>query len=535
MRRKNVSAPVAHSQLDRIEQEIRRRDADILAGSFRKFVEQAWPIVEPGVQFLPGYHIDAICEHLQACSDRHIRRLLINVPPRHTKSTLCSVLYPAWLWTHSQNESLLFASYSLQLATRDAVKMRRVVESEWFQHRWPLKMMDDSNLKTAFVNEKLGTRQTTSVSGTVTGLGGRHLIVDDGHNIRDAESNVVRQNAVQWYRESWYSRANTKDTVMITIGQRVHCDDISNYCLQEGGWEHLNLPMLYEGKKTVTSLGWSDPREVFGEVLWPQRYDQSEADSLKRTLGSYGFASQYQQNPVPRGGGVIKKEWLRFWWDPKLGDEPDPVRGVNDNGEPTSLIQKSIFGLERSQPTASWDLAFRGGENNDYVVGQVWVRGGHRDTANFYLLDQSRGHFDFPATKAAMMALYAAYPGTVETLVEEKANGAAAIAELKNHIPALKAVLPLGGKESRAAAVAALFEAGNVYLPHPAQHPWVDEYIEELTTFPRGAYDDQVDCTTQCLAHLRQRTPDVVDLSLGSGVGSEYAEWLIPRESHWSN
>ena len=253
---------------DALELEKIKREAKLYASSFKEFVMAAWHIVEPGSPFLDGMHIDAICEHLQACYERRIKRLLVNVPPRTGKSTIISVLFPAWVWTNAPAEKFLFGSYSLQLATRDSVRTRRVVESEWYKRRWPeVVLRSDQNMKTSFENEATGHRQVTAVNSSTTGLGGTFLIMDDPHNVQQAESTIVRESAVTWFREAWSTRANSPDTVRIVVMQRVHQSDVSGYCFDEGGWSHLKLPMRYEvGPKIPTEIGWCDPRESDGEL-----------------------------------------------------------------------------------------------------------------------------------------------------------------------------------------------------------------------------------------------------------------------------
>jgi predicted phage terminase large subunit-like protein len=268
--------------------------------------------------------------------------------------------------------------------------------------------------------------------------------------------------------------------------------------------------MKYDGVRRTTSIGWTDPRTQEGELLCPQRFDEKDTATLEKTLGSYAFAGQFQQRPTPRGGGMLKNEWMRFWYDPMMG-VPEHETTITEKGETVEIPQREICRLDEGTRTASWDLAFKGGEKNDFVVGQVWARGDRENRGNFYLVDQERGQYDFPATIAALRRLRDRSP-CYTTLVEEKANGAAVIASMASEVPGLIAVLPQGGKEARAAAIAPLFEAGNVWLPHPQQFPWVKTLVEELVNFPRAHNDDQVDALTQALTRMVQRQADVVDM-----------------------
>jgi predicted phage terminase large subunit-like protein len=495
-----------------LRKELVRREAEDLKRDFKAFVKEAWPIVEPGVPFHDGMHIDALCAHLQACYERKILKLLINVPPRTGKSTIVSVLFPAWVWANDPAEKFLSGSYALQLATRDAVRMRRVVESDWYRARWgDVELADDQNQKTSFENTKTGTRQVVAVGSATTGLGGTFLICDDPHNVQQAESAIMREAAVTWFREAWSTRANTPTTVRIVVMQRVHQSDVAGFILGEGDWVVLKLPMRYEaGPKVATPIGWVDPREEDGALLWPDRYGEEEIAALEKTLGSAATASQLQQRPAPRGGGTFRREWYKFWYDDRLGI-PEPVVVQDNKGGHVECVQKALPKIDETSLLASWDLAFKGGEKNDYVVGQVWGRGVKGDRANHYLLDQERGQYDFPATIEAMYRLRERNFNINTIVVEEKANGAAAIATLKNDVPGIVAVDPEGGKESRASAAAPLFEAGNVWLPHPDQFPWVTGYMDEMGLFPRGSHDDQVDATTQALSRMKQRVIEEID------------------------
>lgn len=492
-----------------VEKELVRRESEDLAANFKAFAEAAWTIVEPGTSFIPGLHVDAICEHLQAVAEGKILKLLINVPPRHSKSLLTSVLFNAWWWTREPQGRFLSGSYALALATMDSVRTRRVVTSKWYMDRWPrVVIQDDQAQKQYFANTASGQRQVTSVGGTTTGLGAdAALLLDDPISAQQAESAIMRQQCLQWYRESFSTRSNTAKTARIVIMQRLHHQDLSGYLLREEGndWDHLLLPMEYAGAKKKTSIGWEDPRTKEGELLWPLRYTNNEVASLKKTLGSVAYAGQMAQNPIPRGGATFRTEWIRFWYREGEG-VPDPFVLQKSNGEMMEVPQRPLPKIDDNTKVASFDLSFKGGADNDYVVGQVWgTAPGARSI--FYMLDQIRGRFDFVATVAAIRQLLDREPANV-VLVEDKANGSAVISALKSEIPGIVPINPQGGKESRASACAPLFEAGQVWLPHPTHSPWVEDYIQELVQFPRGTHDDQVDATSQCLARMREKRID---------------------------
>jgi len=277
----------------------------------------------------------------------------------------------------------------------------------------------------------------------------------------------------------------------VVVMQRCHQQDLSGHLLEQGGWEHLCLPAEYEGPRPASSIGFSDPRQEHGELLWPERFGPSQIASLKRSLGSYAAAGQLQQRPSPSGGGIIKRHWFRYWQLAGMNLPPVAVR--LPDGTLGSVAPETF--RQHEEVIQSWDCAFKDLDTSDYVVGQVWTR----CDANFLLLAQVRDRMNCPATVQAVRQLTARFPTTVAKLIEDKANGSAIIQMLAHELPGILPVNPSGGKVARAAAVSPLIEAGNVYLPHPQWAPWVEHFVEECAAFPNGAHDDQVDAMTQAL------------------------------------
>jgi predicted phage terminase large subunit-like protein len=456
-------------------------------------VRQAWAVIEPSTPFVPGWHIDAIIEHLEAVSYGQIRNLLINVPPRHMKSLLVSVLWPAWEWIRWPERRYLYSSYAAQLSIRDSVKCRRLIESNWYRERWGDRFVltGDQNTKGRFENSKSGYRLSTSVGGAATGEGGDRVVCDDPHNVQEAESDSVRKATLDWWDVVMSTRVNDpRSAAKVVVMQRCHQQDLSGHVLEQGGWEHLCLPAEYEGPSR-TSIGFSDPRTQLGELLWPERFGPEELETLKRSLGSYAAAGQLQQRPSPAGGGIFKRHWFRIWQPPGANLPPVVVR--LPDGTEQSIIPVEIAHVE--EQIQSWDCAFKDLETSDYVVGQVWGKRG----PFFLLLDQVRDRMDCPGTVRAVRQLSAKWPNTTAKLIEDKANGSAVIQMVAREIRGILPVNPEGGKIARAAAISPLIEAGNVYLPHPQYAPWVKDFIEECAAFPNGAHDDQVDAMTQAI------------------------------------
>jgi hypothetical protein len=422
-------------------------DSELATRHFRDFIRLAWPIVEPATLFVPGWHIDAMAEHLEAVTRGQIRNLLINVPPRHMKSLLVAVFWPAWEWIRHPERRWLYSSYSAQLSIRDSVKCRRLTESPWYQQRWGhlFALTSDQNTKGRFDNDRSGYRLSTSVGGSATGEGGDRIVCDDPNNVNEVESDTVRKSVNEWFDVVMSTRVNDpKSTAKVVVMQRCHEEDLSGHLLEQGGWEHLCLPAEYEGASHTTSIGWSDPRKEQGELLWPERFGRIELEELKRSLGSYAAAEQLQQRPSPAEGGLLKRHWFRFWQPPGANLPPVMVR-LPDGTQQACVAAVVPYVEEQLQ---SWDCAFKDLQTSDYVVGQVWGRQG----SAFLLLYQVRGRMDFPATVAAVRQLSKLWPNAIAKLIEDKANGSAVIQMLGNEIPGILPVNPEGGKVRRRSA-----------------------------------------------------------------------------------
>ena len=452
-----------------------------------EFVGQAWHVLEPETDYKHGWHIGAICEHLEAVSSGQIKKLVINVPPGHMKSLTTCVFWNAWDWIDKPYLRWLFASYAGHLSVRDSRKTRDLVLSPWYQDRWGDRFSLTKETEAYIETSKTGFRVATSTGGMGTGERVHRAVNDDLLRANDARSDAMREQAIEHLRAMSTRGVSPKDFAQVLIMQRLHEGDPTGWVLEQGGWDHLCLPAEFEPAKiSKTSIGWRDPRNVAGELLWPEQFGPVEIADIKKALGSYGASGQLQQRPSPAEGGIFKKAWWKYYQREDLPEKFDEV-------------------------LASWDCAFKGTDESDFVVGQVWGKHG----ANRYLLGQIRGRFDFPATLTAFRRLATDYPLARLKLVEDKANGPAVISTLKNEIPGIVAVNPEGGKEARANAMAPEVEAGNVYLPHPMTAPWVEDFVEEFAVFPNGSNDDQVDAASQALLRFNTRgTTTVTPLRL---------------------
>ena len=407
--------------------------------SLRAYVEQAWPLLEPHTPFLRNWHLDYICEHLEAVSASEITRLVINVPPRYGKSILVSVLWPTWEWLRAPHTRRLFASYSDTLSTQHSLDRRLVLQSPWYR-RHPgaaFRLSADHNEKTEYRNDRRGIMTATSIGGSATGKGGGRIVVDDPHNPVQAERDVQRQRAIDFFLRTLATRLDDKHHgAIVVIMQRLHTGDLTAVCLNQG-YTHLCLPAVAERPTTIVfpRSGYTVSRKD-DDVLWPARENAAEIARQKTVLGAHAFAAQYQQRPSPRGGGLFK----RTWW-------------VSYDELPSRI----------DEWVQSWDLTFKGGGEHDYVVGLVAVRCG----PDIYLVDRYKAHASFQESLTAIRTMCARHPSATTKLIEDSANGPAIIDTLRREIGGIIAVTPQGGKYARASACEPRVEAGNVHLPCP--------------------------------------------------------------------
>jgi hypothetical protein len=328
--------------------------------SLHEFVMQAWKVLEPQTPFVDGIHVRAICEHLQALTEGRLRHLIINVPPGHAKSLLTAVFWPAWTWIDHPESRWLFSSYREPLATRDSVKCRRLIESDWYQQRWAdrYQLSGVQNEKDHFANDRTGYRVVVPMTGG-TGERGDYVVVDDPHSVDQAQSDAERTGAVEWWNGSMSTRQNDFATGhKVVIQQRLHEADLTGDLLIRGGYEMLCLPAEFEpDRRCSTSIGWTDPRTELGQLLWPEKVTQADLESLKTTLGSYRYAGQYQQRPSPEGGGMLKKHWWRYWQPRGVHLPPVAVKMPDGTIEQRVAIPlPAKFDLKLQ----SWDMAFKG-------------------------------------------------------------------------------------------------------------------------------------------------------------------------------
>lgn len=478
-----------------IDRAIQRKRADKAVEDFYTFFRYfAWPVLEPATLFVDNWHIHALCEHLQGVTDGKLNRLLINIPYRQLKSRIVSQAWPAWEWLRMPHLQYLTGSYARDLATRDAVDTRRVLESEVYRDVWGdrFAMTGDQNVKTRYENDKRGMRTITSTDSAATGFGGNRIIVDDPQNVKEADNELARLASIEWWKGTVATRFNNpKEDAAVVVMQRLNEMDLSGFLLstQAHRWEHLVFPMRYEETRPVyvggmlkevptpeisTSLGYKDPRSTPGELLNPARLDEATVKGMEEDLGQYHTDAQLQQRPKSRGGVIFKRDDWKFYKElPGRFDE----------------IILSV------------DCAFKDTKKSDYVAIQVWGR----VSAEYYLISRVRERMGFSATQQAVRTHKAKHPKLAAVLVEDKANGPAIIETLKKDIAGIVAIEPEGGKVARAYAVQPTQESGNIYLPDPSIDPSIETFLSEVSSFPNVPNDDETDAMTQAVNWFKNR------------------------------
>jgi len=459
-------------------------ERELCSRSLANFVRQAWHVFEPGTEYIHGWHIDAICEHLEAVTSGEIDRLLINIPPGCMKSSLVSVFHPCWEWGPKglPNHRFIGASYEVGLATRDTRAMRRIVQSDWFQSLWPVLFVGDQNQKTYFENEEGGWRQACAVA-SMTGRRGHRVIWDDPHSVEGSLSEANRLTALREFTETLPTRMLDPSTSTVTVVmQRLHEQDVSGYILEHDlGYEHLCLPMEFEAERRCsTSIGFVDPRKEDGELLFPERFPRDVVERDKNVMGSAAVAGQFQQRPSPRGGGIIHTEWWQYY---------------------SVLPEMDFFNIYA-------DTAQKTKEANDYSVFQCWGKG---KDGKLYLVDQLRGKWEAPELRRMAELFWEKHKGssTRGFCVEDKSSGTGLIQEIKRAggIP-IKGVERSRDKYSRVMDVVSWIEAGMVVLPEKAQY--LADFVHECESFTADdshLHDDQIDPMCDAISEMLATKP----------------------------
>jgi predicted phage terminase large subunit-like protein len=442
-----------------------------------------------------NWHHRVICGELDALITGETTRLILCTPPRHGKSEIASRRFPAYIFGKDPDAEIIACSYTSDLAQRMNRDVQRIIDSPQYRAVFPDVRLWGTNIRTTAQGSYLrnsdifeivghrGSYRSAGTGGAITGMGAEYAIIDDPvKNREDASSETLRKKLWEWYASTLYTRL-TPDGRVLLILTRWHEDDLAGRLIEqmksEDGerWRVISLPALAESGRGDAHE--SDGREE-GEALWPGAYGIKRLRTIKGVIGSYEWSALYQQRPAPEEGAIFLRHWWRYY------DESPAAAAIGMD----EIIQ-------------SWDMSFKDAKDSDYVAGQVWGKKG----ADRFLLDQIRERMDFPTTIKAVCALKSKWPQTGRIFIEDTANGPAVISTLQSVIQGLIPVKPEGGKAVRAHAISAQIESGNVYIPALARSPWAGDFIEECSSFPNGAHDDQVDAMSQALIHMTENDP----------------------------
>jgi predicted phage terminase large subunit-like protein len=451
--------------------------AVVLRNDLAAFTERAFYELNPNTLFAANGHLEVIASKLEDCRNGKIKRLIINLPPRSLKSISTTIAFAAWLLGHRPSTEIICASYGQDLSDKFAADCRTVMTSSWYRDLFRTRVFGRQAVAD-FVTTDLGGRMSTSVGGVLTGRGADFIIIDDPLKPDEALSETRRNAVNNWYDNSLLSRLNNKATgCIIIIMQRLHQDDLVGHVLQQDHWEVLSFPAIAEEDETFfydTAFGPRIFRRKRGEALHVERESLDTLQQIRETIGEYNFNGQYQQNPTPPGGAMVKTAWLKRYLPNEL-----PVRFAR-------IVQ-------------SWDTANKASELSDFSVCTTWGI----TYGKYYLLHVFRQRLEYPDLKRALIR-HAHFHKANTILIEDKASGTQLIQDLKaSGLFGVTAYAPPPGTDKimRLHAQTAMFENGIVHLP--AEAPWLGEYLRELTTFPGMKFDDQVDSTTQLLDYLR--------------------------------
>jgi phage terminase large subunit-like protein len=508
-------------------------DLELARKSFRHFVQQAWHLVDPA-PLVWTWGMEAICEHLAWWSRRDIRNLMINILPRQGKSTTCSVLFQPWEWIDNPGLQYLTGSYAIQLAQRDARKSRALMQSKWYQDRWGkrFKFTEDENLKRQYSNDKGGRRVVTSTDATATGEGGNRVMLDDPHNVREAESEQQRQNVIDFWDGTLSSRLNQANVDgWMAIGQMTHPDDLFSHIVQTTearDYCHLILTNEYDReRKCITyskpltkeqdeadekwepigtegslhksqwRIRFSDPREKKGELFNPDRLDRDATNRLKRRLGDNKYALQYQQDKHGGGGRIMKRDFWKRW-----KDRETPICSYIFSVWDTALSEKQEADYSA---VTDWGL---------FLYGGMEERDGRRimlpERQSLILLGGWRGKVPYYELRDKALERYRTVePDTV--LIEKKVSGISLIQDFKRLGMRVTPVsIDHGGRatidiKERAELAAPMLADGLVWAPEGPRYQFAEDIIDECSKVPGGKNDDYASTVCMALMWLRRR------------------------------
>ncbi len=437
--------------------------------SFMSFVKAMWP------NFILGRHHAVMAKKFEEIAEGKIKRLIINMPPRHTKSEFASYLLPAWFLGKYPGKKIIQTSNTAELAVGFGRKVRNLVDGETYAKVFPnVALRHDSKAAGRWSTNANGEYFAIGVGGTVTGKGADLLIIDDPHSEQEAALAAsdpgIYDKVYEWYSSGPRQRLQPGGSIVIVMtrwGKRDLTGQVLKASAQRGGdeWEVIEFPALLPS----------------GKPLWPEFWSLKELSALKEELPLPKWQAQYQQDPTSEQSAIVKREWWQVWEK----DDPPPV---------DMIIQ-------------SWDTAFEKNNRADYSACTTWGVFYHpddtgQDQANLILLNAFRDRLEFPELKKRVLEQYKEWSPD-GLIIEKKASGAPLIYELRAMGIPVQEFTPTKGNDkiTRLNAVSDLFASSRIWVPNTN---WAEEVVEEVASFPSGDHDDYVDSVSLALMRFRQ-------------------------------
>ena len=428
---------------------------------FLSFVKHVWP------EFIEGSHHKIIADKFNKIAEGKIKRMIINMPPRHTKSEFASNMLPAWMIGRKPDLKIIQTTHTTELAVRFGRKAKTLIDSPEYQEIFKTRLREDSQAAGKWETEQGGEYYAAGVGSAITGRGADLLIIDDPHSEQDALNADALEKAYEWYTSGPRQRLQPGGTIVVVM-TRWSLKDLTGALIKaqkevkSDQWEVIEFPAIMPS----------------GEPVWPQYWKLDELEKVQASLSIPKWNAQWMQNPTSEAGAIIKKEWWRVWDE----EEIPPLKHV---------IQ-------------SYDTAFLKKQTADYSAITTWgVFYPEEDgAANLILLDSIKGRYEFPELRREALQQYDYWkPETV--VIESKASGLPLTAELRQMgIPVVNFTPSKGNdKHARVNSVAPLFESGVIWAP---DKKFAEEVIEECAAFPYGDHDDLVDSMTQAVMRFRQ-------------------------------
>lgn len=481
-----------------VQSEVEDPDVDWLSGPEWIYLEREWAqddlisfIKLYNPNYKPAWFHFLIAEKLKQVSDGEIDRLMIVMPPRHGKSTLISRFFPAWHLGRHPDDHIMATSYSGRLAHRFGRFTRNLIADDRYPFPGVHLAQDSRSADLYDIEGREGGYLAAGLDGTLTGEGADILLIDDPtKSAKEADSETMREGAIEWYTETAYPRLQARGRIVV-VGTRWRDDDLLGYIMNHeendsDEFEVVKFPAIDED----------------GKALWAEMYPIEELAKRRKNMTRRMWAAQYQADPTPDEGSIVKRWWWKYWHHP--GQPLPPVKVKGPGGTPIYVYPEPLpTFFDRS--LQSWDMNFQETTDGSFVCGQVWHSRGSR---RYLMPDQYHMRVEFTDAVLAVKVMTARNPKVIRKLIERKANGPAVISQLRGKIGGIVAVEPEGSKESRVYAVSDLVEGGDVYLPHPSLASWVDAkdgFLDEWAQFPNAKNDDQVDAGTQALLDFEQK------------------------------